>query len=308
MKNIKLYIVAIILGLSFTQNIFAQQDPMFTQYMFNTLAVNPGYAGSRGALNITGLYRNQWVGIDGAPTTQNLYAHTPIINKNMAVGLSIVNDKIGPLNQTMMYGDYSYTIKVTEKSKLAFGLKAGVNIIKGKYTEVDITTPNDDAFATNINYKPLPNFGFGMYYHSERWYVGLSTPKLLENKIEATIDYTKLSERRHFFLIAGYVFDINETVKFKPSTLIKVTAGAPVSIDLTANFLFHDRIWLGASYRVSDSFSALLQLQLNDQLRLGYAYDYTLSKLSKYNYGTHEIMLSYDFIFRKDKILSPRYF
>ncbi|OFX25765.1 MAG: hypothetical protein A2033_15050 [Bacteroidetes bacterium GWA2_31_9] len=307
MKNLKIYIIVAIL-LTNVFNSFSQQDPMFTQYMFNTLAVNPGYAGSRGALNVTGLLRNQWVGIDGAPKTQTFFAHTPIINKNMAVGLSVVNDKIGPINQTFVYGDYSYTIKVTDNSKLAFGLKGGVNIIKGNLTSVDLTEQNDQSFSTNIDYKPLPNFGFGLYYHSERWYVGLSTPKLLENKIEASVDYSKLSEKRHYFLIGGFVVDISESVKFKPSVLTKVTEGAPVSIDLTANFLFKDKLWLGAGHRLGDSFSALMQLQLNDQLRVGYAYDYTISKLTKYNYGSHEIMLSYDFIFRKDKILSPRYF
>lgn len=307
MKNLKFYIIAVILLTNIATS-FAQQDPMFTQYMFNTLAVNPGYAGSRGALNVTGLLRNQWVGIDGAPKTQTFFAHTPIINKNMAVGLSVVNDKIGPINQTFIYGDYSYTIKVTDNSKLAFGLKGGVNIIKGNLTSVDLTEQNDQSFSSNIDYKPLPNFGFGLYYHSERWYVGLSTPKLLENKIEASVDYSKLSEKRHYFLIGGFVVDISESVKFKPSILTKVTVGAPVSLDFTANFLFKDKIWLGAGHRLGDSFSALMQLQLNEQLRVGYAYDYTISKLTKYNYGSHEIMLSYDFIYRKDKILSPRYF
>lgn len=307
MRNLKFYIIAAIL-LTNVVTSFAQQDPMFTQYMFNTLAVNPGYAGSRGALNVTGLLRNQWVGIDGAPKTQTFFAHTPIINKNMAVGLSVVNDKIGPINQTFIYGDYSYTIKVTDNSKLAFGLKGGVNIIKGNLTSVDLTEQNDQSFSTNIDYKPLPNFGFGLYYHSERWYVGLSTPKLLENKIEASVVYSKLSEKRHYFLIGGFVVDISESVKFKPSVLTKVTEGAPVSLDFTANFLFKDKLWLGAGHRLGDSFSALMQLQLNEQLRVGYAYDYTISKLTKYNYGSHEIMLSYDFIYRKDKILSPRYF
>ena len=307
MKNLILYIIAaFLLTNSFTS--FAQQDPMFTQYMFNTLAVNPGYAGSRGALNVTGLFRNQWVGIEGAPVTQTFFAHTPFISKNMGLGISVVNDKIGPINQTMMYGDYSYTIKVTENSKLAFGLKGGVNIIKGNLTNIDIKEQNDESFSSNIDYKPLPNFGFGLYYHSESWYVGLSTPKLLQNKIESSVDYSKLSEKRHYFLIAGYVFDVTNSIKFKPSILTKVTEGAPLSLDITANFLFKEKLWLGVGHRLGDSFSALMQLQINEQLRVGYAYDYTISKLTKYNFGTHEIMLSYDFIFRKDKILSPRYF
>lgn len=307
MKNIKTQIILLFLLLNGLIS-FAQQDPMYSQYMFNTLAVNPGYAGSRDALNMTALARKQWLGIDGAPSTQTFFAHTPLRAKGTAVGFSFVNDKIGPLNQSMMFADYSYTIMVTEKSKLSFGLKAGVNILKANLLNVNLDEQGDQSFSNNIRYKPMPNFGFGLYYHADKWYVGLSSPKLIQNKIESSIDYSKLSERRHYFIIGGFVSELSENIIFKPSTLIKITKGAPVSIDLTADFLIKDKFWIGAGHRIGDSFSALMKLQLTDQLKMGYAYDYTISKLSTYNYGTHEIMLSYDFIFKKDKILSPRYF
>jgi len=307
MKNLKLYVITILL-LTQIFNSFGQQDPMFTQYMFNTLGVNPAYAGSYGALNMTGIARSQWLGIEGAPKTQSFIMHTPFVSENVGVGLSFINDKIGPTTQTMIYGDYSYTIRVSEKAKLAFGLKGGVDMISNKLTSVSTTQQNDQSFSTNVNYKPMPNFGFGLYYHSDKWYIGLSTPKIIENKVAATGGSSIVTEQRHYFIITGIVFNLTNNIKFKPSTLVKATFGAPVSIDLNANFLFKEKLWLGVGYRYGDSFSAMTQLQLNNQFRVGYSYDYTLSHLTTYNSGSHEIILSYTFSFKKDKVLSPRYF
>jgi type IX secretion system PorP/SprF family membrane protein len=287
--------------------ITAQQDPMFTQYMFNMLAVNPAYAGSHGVLNITGLYRNQWVGVEGAPSTQTLFAHSPFIKRNIGFGLTVVNDKIGPVHQTMLFADYSYTIKVTEKSKLAMGLKAGINMLKTYFNELDINQPNDQSFVDE-SISPQPNFGFGLYYYSDRYYVGVSVPKLMKNKLEQNVDYSKVTLQQHFFIVGGYVFTINDKIKFKPTTLIKVTGGAPMSFDLTASLLYREKLWFGIGHRFGDSFGALVQFQVTPQLRLGYSFDQTLSKLSSYNSGSHEIMFSYDFVFKKDKIISPRYF
>ena len=294
---------------TYASDVFSQQDPMYTHYMFNTLAVNPAYAGSRGMLNVSGLFRTQWVGLDGSPTTQTAYVHSPFLEKKMGLGLTVVNDKIGPMNQTLFFGDYSYTIQTTEKTKLAFGLKAGFNMLKVGLTEVNTgsNTIADQAFQQDIKNKIAPNFGFGMYYYSDMWYVGVSTPKLIENKYtNSTV--SDAAEKRHFFVIGGYVFKINESVKFKPAILGKFTDGAPASIDLTANFLFREKVWLGGAYRFGDSFSFLVELQVTDQLRVGYSYDYNTSQLRKVNSGSHEIMLSYDFQFSRGKIISPRYF
>ena len=187
----------------FSTKFYSQQNPMFTQYMFNTLAVNPAYAGSGKAMNVTGLYRNQWVGLDGAPTTQTFFLHTPFLNKNMGLGLSVVNDKIGPVQQTMIYADYSYTIKLSEKAKLAFGLKGGVKLVNVNLRSLDVKDEQDVSFSQNITNQAIPNFGFGMYYHTKKWYVGISTPQLAEHRSSNVL----WPERRHYFLIAGYVFD-----------------------------------------------------------------------------------------------------
>ena len=286
----------------------AQQDPMYTQYMYNTLSVNPAYAGSRGVMNITGLVRSQWTGIDGAPRTQTLFIHSPLANMNAGVGLSIINDKVGPINQTMIFGDYSYTIKVNEKSKLAFGLKAGVNIIQGELAGLNTTEPNDAAFNQDLESGINPAFGFGMYYHSDKWYVGASTPNMLRISLKNDGDNTQNNRQSHYFLIGGYVWEINNDIAFKPTVLTKVTAGAPISIDLTASVILKNKLWLGISYRWADSFGALIGCQLTDQLRVGYAYDYTTSDLTSYTTGSHEILINYDFFFSKSKLRSPRYF
>lgn len=306
MKSIKIQLFVLGFVLCASNTVKAQQDPMFTQYMFNMLAVNPAYAGSHGALNVSGLYRNQWVGIEGAPVTQTFFAHSPFFSRKVGVGLSLINDKIGPIRQTMIYMDYSYTIQVTDKTKLAMGLKAGLNMLKTSFSDVDLIE-SDEAFQ-DIPLSPQPNFGFGLYYYSDKFYAGVSCPKLLKNKVEQKYDYSKITLNQHFFISGGYVFTINEQFKFKPSALIRMTGGAPPSLDINACVLYREKVWFGLGHRFGDSFNAILQMQMNEQLKIGYSYDYTISKLTQYNSGTHEIMVSYDFIFRKDRIISPRYF
>lgn len=305
-------ILTLVLAIS-SLAIFAQQDAMFTHYMFNTLSVNSGYAGSRDALTITGLNRSQWVGFDGAPTTQTLTLHSPIYNENLGVGLSLVNDKIGPTNNTSIYGDFAYKVKLNEKGKLAFGLKAGLSIRKTGLSDLSLNTQNDQAFISDQESLLLPNFGFGMYYSEERYYVGLSIPKLLKNDFSTNESFggTNLaSEERHYFLIAGAVFDINKDFKIKPTTLIKLTMGAPIEVDLTALLLYKDKVWAGAMYRSNDAIGLLVGMHINDQLAIGYSYDWSYgNKTFRYNGGSHELMLMYDLIYKdKSKIRSPRYF
>jgi type IX secretion system PorP/SprF family membrane protein len=310
MKLKNIYIITIILTVLFSLDSKAQQDPMYTQYMYNTLSVNPGYAGSRNALSITGLLREQWVGIDGAPSTQTLTVHSPIYSDNMGLGLSVVNDVVGPIHQTMLFADYSYSIQTTENAKLAFGLKAGVNIFQADLLSL---TPDQggDPSIYNISNKLLPNVGVGLYYYSDKGYVGLSAPKLLEQSIKELNgnDMVENKERRHYFLIGGYVFELSENVKFKPSFLLKAVVGSPLSIDLSGNFLFKDKLGVGLAHRLDDSFSGLLQYYVTPQFRIGYAYDFTMTELRHYNSGTHELMLGYDFMFVDDtRIRSPRFF
>ncbi len=304
--------ITLIIALS-TVAVYAQQDAMFTHYMFNTLSVNPAYAGSRDALSITGLHRSQWVGFDGAPTTQTLTVHSPVFNENLGVGLTVVNDKIGPVNTTAFYGDFAYKLKLNETSKLAFGLSAGLNVRQAGLTDVKLDDQTDNSFAHNASSDLLPNFGFGLYYSTSKYYVGLSTPRLLNNdfKTNNTEGGTNLaSEKRHYFLIAGAVFNMSETLKFKPTTLVKVTKGSPVQLDLTATFIYQDKVWAGLMYRTEDAVGVMAGIYITPQLALGYSFDWSYgNKTLKYNGGSHEIMLMYDLNFKgKARIRSPRFF
>lgn len=288
-------------------NVQAQQDAMFTHYMYNTLAVNPAYAGSRDALTITGLHRSQWVNFDGAPTTQTLTLHSPIADNKMGLGLSLIKDKIGPTNTMSIYGDFAYKIQVSTKGKLAFGLKAGLNIMDNKLSQLKTTQGNDALFQSDVQSKLLPNFGVGAYYSQERFYIGLSTPKLLQNSFSTN---SIAKEKRHYFLIAGTMLRLTENIQFKPTTFIKVTQAAPIEADVTGTFVFHDRFNLGAMFRTGDALGVLVGYNFTDQFTAGYSFDWSYgNRTFKYNQGSHEIMLRYDLIYKsKDKIKSPRYF
>lgn len=285
-----------------------QQDPLYSQYMFNTLAINPAYAGSADVFTIMALSRHQWVGFDGAPSTQTFLAHSPLKGENMALGLTALTDKAGPLRQTGAQLDYAYRIRITDNSRLAFGLKGGFNIIQADIASLN--TVEVDPANVNIQGQLLPNFGFGLFWHSERYYAGISVPKLLENQIEisSATPLISASEARHFYLMGGYVFDLDLDLKFKPSFLLRRVEGAPMSLDVNANFLLRDRIWFGAMYRVANSFGFLGQYQVNDQFRVGYAFDLSTTRMGAYNAGTHEIMLNYDLRFLRARTISPRYF
>ena len=292
---------------------YAQQDPMFTHYAFNTLAINPAYAGTRDALTITGLNRMQWVSFSGAPITQTITAHTPIINKNIGLGLSLLNDKIGPTNTLSFYVDFSFKIKINEKAKLSFGLKSGLNYKKANLSDLLVTDPSDPMFLADQKSKLLPNFGFGLYYYTDKYYVGISIPKLLENNFtENTVngDANLASDKKHYFLIGGAVFNLSEDIKLKPTSFVKVTSGAPIQMDLTANFILKDKFSFGLMYRTGDAFGVLVGMNITDQLSVGYSFDWSMTnKTFKYNQGSHEIMIRYDLMFKESKIIrSPRYF
>jgi type IX secretion system PorP/SprF family membrane protein len=286
----------------------AQQDPMYSQYMFNTLAFNPGYAGSADVFTIMALSRHQWVGFEGAPATQTFTLHSPLRKQDLALGFSAINDKIGPARQTSAYADFAYRIRTGEGTRLAFGLKGGVNMYQTDLAS--LTSVEVDPANVSIRSQLLPNFGFGLYWHAQRYYVGLSVPKLLTNEIDAVegAALVTATEARHYFLIAGYVFDLDRDLKFKPSIMFRTVEGAPLSLDINANFLLRERIWFGALYRLGNAFGVMGQYLINDQLRAGYAFDLTTTRIGAYNAGTHEIMLSYDLRFIKGRTISPRYF
>ena len=305
MKKIFTLVVIMFLGLVS----FAQQDAMFTHYMFNTIAINPGYAGSRDALTITGLHRQQWVGFDGAPITQTVSILSPFVRQNIGLGVSFINDKIGPIRMTSFFVDFSYTIKVTKTSKLSFGIKGGTNMMRNDLDNIILDNPADPSFE-GIQNQFLPNFGAGLYYHSDRWYLGVSVPKLLENDFDGATIEDAAGESRHYFLIAGTYFNLNESLKLKPTTFMKVTEAAPMEIDISAQLIFKDQIWAGLMYRTGDAFGAFVGVNLTPQLAVGYSFDWSMpNKTFVYNGGSHEIMVRYDFFFTdEDKIRSPRYF
>jgi type IX secretion system PorP/SprF family membrane protein len=277
--------------------------------MYNTLGVNPAYAGSRDALTITGLYRTQWVGFDGAPTTQTLTAHSPVTSDAVNLGLSFSNDEIGPVQNTALYVDYAFRFKLTENSKLALGVKVGFDNYNFNLSELQTNTGNDPAFMVSDGVFS-PNFGFGIYYNRDNFYAGLSTPKILENDYAYSVSDNLSKEKRHYYLIAGGIVPISNELKLKPTGLLKCVQGAPVEIDLTANFLFYDRFQIGAMYRTGDAFGLLAGFYITDQLSVGYSFDWSMvNTTSKYNDGSHEIVITYDFIFKESrKIRSPRYF
>lgn len=292
----------------------AQQVPVFTHYMYNTLAVNPAYAGSRDALTVTALHRSQWVGFEGAPVTQTLTVHSPLVNEHLGVGLSVLNDKIGPSNNTAVFAHFAYRFNLTKRSKLSFGLSGGVNIMQASLSDLSLDQQNDLSFQNNISSDPSPNFGFGTYYSRERFYVGVSVPNLIEHDYSTVSTETGNSfagkEQRHYFLIAGAMFKLSENLEFKPTTLIKATAAAPLQADLTASFIVMEKFLIGGMVRTDDSFGALIGVDVLDQFHIGYSFDYSYGlETFNYNQGSHEIMLRYDFIYSgKKQIHSPRYF
>jgi len=289
-------------------DIRAQQDAMFTHYMYNTLWLNPAYAGTREAMTITGIHRSQWTGFDGAPMDQSITMHSPIMGGKMGLGLSFLNDKIGPAKSNTAAFDFAYHVKLTAKSKLGFGLKGLLNIYSNSLNTLTLAQTNDVAFAENVR-SVLPNAGTGIYYYRERFYAGVSTPKLLENKLsKGAVAASK--EQRHYFVIMGAVFNLTPSVKLKPTAFIKATMGAPVSADLTASFLLKDKFSVGAMYRTGDGAGILIGYDISQAFGLGYSFDWSLANTTgKYNSGSHEIMLRYDLYCKgKSRITSPRYF
>ncbi|AOW20893.1 PorP/SprF family type IX secretion system membrane protein [Urechidicola croceus] len=301
MKKTKI-LFGILIFLSIT-SVFAQQDPQYTQYMYNQNVLNPAYAGSRGALNIGLLGRTQWVGVDGAPETFTLSLHAPVGN-SVGLGLSVIHDEIGPASEDNVYADFSYTIHTSDEGNLAFGIKAGFTFLNVR----SLLTNQEETYLNEPINKSSPNFGAGMFYYTEKFYAGLAIPNFLETRHLEKGDgiVSSASEKMHYFLTSGYVFELSNDLKLKPSFMVKAAVGAPVSIDLSANALISETFELGLSYRLDDSISGMLGFNVSEDLRIGYAYDYTTSNYGDFNSGSHEIMLLFDF--NRRKIKSPRFF
>lgn len=287
---------------------FGQQDPQYTQYQYNPLTVNPGYAGSRGHLTILTLYRSQWQGIEGSPQTITFGMDTPV-GKFDGLGLSIIQDELGPATETYVDGNYAHQLVLNRKGhRLGLGLKAGVRLFSLDFSKGIRREQDDNAFNENINGKVLPSVGVGAFFYSDKAYFGISVPNIFPSEHFDSEIERKADEEVHFNVIGGYVIDLNELLKFKPSFYVKQVIGAPVSIDVSANFLLYEKLNLGVNYRWDDSVAGIFGLQISPQFNIGYAYDYTTSDLNNYNSGTHEIFLRYQFISRLNRLKSPRFF
>lgn len=288
--------------------VHAQQDPQYTHYMYNTVNINPAYAGGRGAMSIFGLHRTQWVGLDGAPRTNAFSIHTPIQNSKLGVGVGFVNDRLGVIEENTISVDLSYTLDLNN-SKLSFGLKGSANLLDVEYSRLKQANPGDPYLAVDVENEFSPNIGAGVYWHNERTYVGLSVPTFLQNeRVENGSVYSAMNKRMHFFLMGGHVFDLNPTLKFKPAALIKAVEGAPLQVDVTANFLIHDKLTLGAAYRWDAAWSALVGFQVTDGLLIGYSYDSETTRLARYNNGSHEVFLRFELFNKYRRVNSPRFY
>ena len=306
MKKLFLVTLGII---AFSADLQAQQDPHYTQYMYNMSVMNPAYAGSKENLSMGLLYRKQWVEIEDAPTTGTFFGHAPV-GKNVGMGLSFINDKIGPVEENNIYADFSYTLNLGGEHKLAFGIKTGLTLHKvGLYDDIYSTLPDefDPAFSENTSNSYF-NIGSGLFYYTNKYYLGFSVPNLMKSK---HLDFNGRefgSEVSHYFLTGGYVFDINDNVKFKPFFMMKSAFNAPTSLDLSTNFLFNQKFEIGATYRLEDSFGAMVNYAITSNLKLGYAYDHIVSDLNVTTPSSHEIILLFDLNFPKKVSSSPRFF
>lgn len=310
MKNKILLLISV--SFIFCLDAVAQQEAQYTQYMYNTMSINPAYAGSREVLSVVGLYRTQWVGLDGAPETQTISIHSPVGNsEKLGLGLSIVNDNIGPTRETNFDVDISYSFDTSYEGKFSFGLKVGGHLLDVNYNELQQYNPGDILLQENIDNKFSPNVGVGLYYrHTDKWYVGLSAPNLLETEHLDEVKLSTAKEKIHYYLIGGYVFDVNKSLKFKPAILAKAVSGAPLQVDITANFLINEKLTLGAAYRWSAAVSALAGFQISENLMIGIGYDRETTQLgkTKFNDGSYEIMLRFEIFKIDSKIISPRFF
>ncbi len=306
MKRLKI-IGALLALVSFSAH--AQQDAQFTQYMYNTVNINPAYAGSRGALSIFGLHRSQWVGLDGAPQTNAFSVNTPLGESKLGLGVSFVNDKLGIMDENTISVDLSYTLDLNNRgSKLSFGMKGSANLLNVEYSKLLTYNPNDPNFQKDIDSQFTPNIGAGLYWHTNKSYLGFSVPNFLETtRYDDNIQST-MQQRLNYYFMGGHVFELNPTLKFKPAFLLKAVNGAPLQADLTANFLINDKFTVGGAYRWDAAWSALVGFQVTDGLFIGYSYDGETTKLANYSNGSHEVFLRFELFNKYRRVNSPRFF
>jgi type IX secretion system PorP/SprF family membrane protein len=306
-------ILLLVLAMGTASEVKAQYDMMFTQYMNNEMFINPAYAGSKGALSLTALHRQQWVGMAGRPITTTLTAHAPLMANTMGVGISLLNEKIGVTNRNMIYLTYAYHLKTGDKSRLSFGLMGGIHIQNDRLSEVVLGSSDDHNFRSNAT-MTTPNFGFGISFTTDKFFAGLSIPRLIDdhltigqlNDVENAIGIKP--SKFHYFVNVGRVFTVSEYFKVKPSLMMKAVANAPVQFDFNVSALIREHLWLGLAYRTGADMSAMIGVQINPRFLINYSYDYPTSSLNKFSSGSHEVVLSALFGYKGKKIVSNRYF
>lgn len=300
--------VIILISFCFVVNINAQQDEQMTVFMYNPLYFNPAYAGSKDAIRMVAIGRFQWVNFDGAPKTQWFSIHAPLLSKSIGIGAHIVHDQIGKRERTAVFGDVSTSIKVSRdnKNRLAFGLSFGADIMSLNFTNTTVNSASDPFYGMNVSTTKF-NMGAGIYYYGKNYYMGISTPRLLEPSIKANNDIIQKLNVRHYFLMGGYVFDLNSVFKLKTAALIKYTPHTPFTADIDASLLSYDRLWTGLMYRFNESVGVHIGIILKD-FTIGYAYDFPINKLRTYQSGSHEVFIQYDLKTKKTHFTSSRYF
>lgn len=309
-QNFSLLILTLLLMQLVPLYVHGQQHPIYSQYMFNGLVINPAYAGSHGAMTLTATARKQWAGLQGAPETQVFTLHTPVGFTRSSTGVMLVHDKAGPLSQYNLSGVYAYRIPVSKHGRFAIGGQGGLTYYQANLSNLTIISPDnqpDPAFAANEG-RFLPNLGLGMYYHDKTKYIGLAVPTIINNRWNIQDPNIRATQERHYFLSAGYIFDLNKDLKLKPNVLLRWVEGGPFQYDLNVNLLIKKVLWTGLSYRMKDAVDIILEYNINEQLSFGYSYGYPTSKLATYQSGTHELLVSFRMKKNKNIIFSPRYF
>lgn len=289
-------------------NVSAQQEAQFTQYLDNMQYYNPAYVGTHQAMNITLLHRQQWVGFKGAPMSTSFSFNTPLRYYNLGLGFSVLNDHLGPVNKTWIDLDLSYTLHFSKNSgQLTFGLKGGIDLVNSDFDDLYQVNPGDELMKNDYRNTILANIGAGVYYHSDQFFAGFAIPRIGEH-LTITDALLQFDDQRHYYLMIGGYFNVNRMLKIRPSLMAKMTMNAPIALDLSLDFILYNRFWIGANYRALESVGIIFQYQINPQFKIGYGFDLSTTRMIKYNYGSHELMLSYDFVFNKKKAATPRYF
>lgn len=308
MKNV-IYSLGLLVLLTSASNAVAQQLPQFSMYKFNPLTYNPAYAGTRDALSGSLIHRNQWLGMDGAPMTQSLTFHMPITKLDFGIGGSIMHDRIGSTNTTSAFVDYSYQLKLNSNDdKLSFGLKAGIDMFNADFWDRNVQDETDDVYLTSVSNRVIPNFGFGMFLYNEKYFVGLTTPRILQGRLSKDELYDEARMARHFYVMGGYTFELNEKVDFQPTSMIKFTMNAPLSVDLNMDFIFEKKFMVGIMYRVLEGVGINGMVRIKESYRVGYGFNFSTTQLSGYNFGSHELMLGMDFQDKNKPMPAPRFF